>query len=71
MNDFEQREADTVLLFRRSAQVDLLWNPEASATTKQARTVILFSVLLLCCGLQLQSSWETRPHMPIDHRIGS
>lgn len=42
MNDFEQREADTVWLFRRSAQVDLLWDPEASAATKQAR-IMLFS----------------------------
>ncbi|CAM9218663.1 unnamed protein product, partial [Hapterophycus canaliculatus] len=37
INAFEQSEADRGLLFRRSSQVDLLWDPVASTSIKEAR----------------------------------
>ncbi|CAM9181300.1 unnamed protein product, partial [Scytosiphon promiscuus] len=40
MNGFEQSEADRVLLYRRSSQVDLLWDPAATISVKKARREI-------------------------------
>lgn len=41
INAFEQAEADNVWLFRRSHQVDLLWDPSTGAATLQAREAVV------------------------------
>lgn len=56
MNVFEQSEADTVWMFRRTAQVDLVWDPQASAATKQASMLLL----PLPCVLRLNVSVNPR-----------
>lgn len=56
-------------LFRRSAQVDLLWDPAASAATKQARILSwplppLCMCMCMCIGVH---PWENRTLSSVLH----
>lgn len=45
-NRFEENEADRAWQHKRSIQVDLLWDPSATAASKQARPETLHRILI-------------------------